>query len=129
MPSSALCRPCQLWNTVGPSSSRLYRMSHFLWAGLTISVGTILYNVVDSTVGVLPVTRVDAERDAAPADILTGSTGSWLLERRVYGTADPAYDASKMHGLPVGVQIVGQAWEEEKVLKIMELVEQSVKYA
>lgn len=33
------------------------------------------------------------------------------------------YDADAMHGLPVGVQIVGQRLQEEKVLAIMERVE------
>lgn len=87
-------------------------------------VGTVLFNVVDSTAGVLPVTRVDATRDAAPADFTSASAGSWILERRVYGTADPAYDATKMHGLPVGVQIVGRQWEEERVVAMLRIVEQ-----
>lgn len=33
------------------------------------------------------------------------------------------YDADAMHGLPVGVQIVGRRLEEEKVLSIMGTVE------
>lgn len=33
------------------------------------------------------------------------------------------YDAEKMHGLPVAVQIVGQRLQEEKILAIMERVE------
>ena len=33
------------------------------------------------------------------------------------------YDAEEMHGLPVGVQVVGRRLEEEKVLSIMERVE------
>lgn len=91
---------------------------------------TVLFNVVDSTAGVVPVTRVDAERDATPADFLagSGSGGSWILNRKVYGTADPAYDAKKMQGLPVGVQIVGRQWEEERVLAVMKLVEASAGY-
>lgn len=32
------------------------------------------------------------------------------------------YDAEKMHGLPVGVQVVGQRLQEEKVLAVMERV-------
>ncbi|WWD17676.1 hypothetical protein CI109_102117 [Kwoniella shandongensis] len=95
-----------------------------------LCIGTVLYNVVDSTVGVIPVTHVDRERDATPPDYLEGSQGSWLLEKRVYegGPEKAAYDAEKMHGLPVGVQIVGQAWEEEKVLAIMKVVEELVAY-
>lgn len=89
----------------------------------------MLYNVIDSTVGVLPVTRVDLSRDVVPDNFLAGSPGSRILERRVYSSTDPAYDAAKMHGLPVGVQVVGQAWQEEKVLKVMELVERLVDFA
>jgi Asp-tRNA(Asn)/Glu-tRNA(Gln) amidotransferase A subunit family amidase len=33
------------------------------------------------------------------------------------------YDAAKMEGLPVGVQIVGQRLEEEKVLALMSRIE------
>lgn len=33
------------------------------------------------------------------------------------------YDADQMHGLPVGVQIVGQRLQEEKVLAVMERAE------
>lgn len=90
------------------------------------SIGTVLFNVVDSTVGVLPVTRVDRHLDALRADYLEDSKGSKLLEKRVYigkpGKEDPTYDAEKMHGLPVGVQVVGKAWEEEKVLEMMKVL-------
>jgi hypothetical protein len=87
-----------------------------------------MYNVVDSTVGVLPVTRVDRSRDDIPPAFLEGSPGSWILEKRVYGGTDPAYDADKMHGLPVGVQVVGPAWEEERVLGVMRLLASLVKF-
>lgn len=33
------------------------------------------------------------------------------------------YDADKMHGLPVAVQVVGQRLQEERVLAYMERVE------
>ncbi len=36
------------------------------------------------------------------------------------------YDADKMHGLPVAVQVVGRRLEEEKVLAIMERVEEAL---
>ena len=36
------------------------------------------------------------------------------------------YDAEKMHGLPVAVQVVGQRLEEEKVLAIMQRVEEAL---
>ena len=33
------------------------------------------------------------------------------------------YDANAMHGLPVGVQVVGRRLEEEKVLEGMKLID------
>ena len=48
---------------------------------------------------------------------------------RLNGVAKGAYehyDADKMHGLPVAVQVVGRRLEEEKVLAFMERVEQTM---
>lgn len=42
----------------------------------------------------------------------------------VASSAYEMYDAGAMSGLPVGVQIVGQRLEEEKVLEGMKLVEE-----
>jgi Asp-tRNA(Asn)/Glu-tRNA(Gln) amidotransferase A subunit family amidase len=36
------------------------------------------------------------------------------------------YDADKMHGLPVGVQVVGQRLQEERVLAAMQRVESAL---
>ncbi|KAL1406005.1 hypothetical protein Q8F55_007688 [Vanrija albida] len=93
-----------------------------------LALHTILYNVLDSTAGVVPVTRVDPAKDAAPADYTAGSTGSWLLEKRVYGGADPAYDAAKMAGLPVAVQVAGRRWDEERVIAFMRVLEDNAGY-
>lgn len=84
--------------------------------------------MVDSTVGVIPVTKVDKTSDSIPPDFLKGSQGSTILEGRTYSGKDPAYDSNKMHGLPVGVQIVGKPWEEEKVLAMMAVLEGMVGY-
>ena len=49
--------------------------------------------------------------------------------KKLNGVAQGAYkhyDATAMHGLPVGVQIVGRRLEEEKVLSIMTRVEESL---
>ncbi|KAF8270691.1 amidase signature domain-containing protein [Lactarius quietus] len=48
--------------------------------------------------------------------------GSKFLEHEMYGPKG-AYDVHAMEGLPVGVQIVGEAWGEEKVLAIMHVVD------
>lgn len=36
------------------------------------------------------------------------------------------YDSVAMHGLPVGVQVVGRRLEEEKVLAVMKRVEDAL---
>lgn len=36
------------------------------------------------------------------------------------------YDANAMHGLPVGVQVVGQRLQEEKILTAMQRVEDAL---
>ena len=95
------------------------------------SIFTVLFSMVDSTVGVLPITKVDESLDAIPDDFLEGSTGSKILEGRTYGSAPNwkgAYDAEEMNGLPVGVQVVGNPWEEEKVLGMMGILEGLVRY-
>jgi hypothetical protein len=104
------------------------------YARLTDRLSTIMYNICDSTVGVLPVVRVDKEQDAVSSASGTNESGSKdlprskLLEKRVYHPETGVYDEQAMHGLPVGVQIVGRAYEEEKVLAMMKIVEELVKY-
>ncbi|PKS09840.1 hypothetical protein jhhlp_004463 [Lomentospora prolificans] len=81
---------------------------------------TFLFNVLDYTSGVLPVLSVDKDLDGLPASFDIN---------RLNGVARGAYklyDADAMHGLPVGVQVVGRRLEEEKVLGIMELVEEAL---
>lgn len=72
---------------------------------------------LDYSAGVLPVTKVDRTKDA-----LRNFRPSNQLEAKQY----KIYDADKMHGLPVGVQIVGRRLEEEKVLEGMKVVEASL---
>jgi hypothetical protein len=73
-----------------------------------IACATLVYNVVDSPVGVVPVTRVDAARDALTDEWRAApGNGSKLLENEMYGPKG-AYDPQVMEGLPVGVQIIGQ---------------------
>lgn len=66
----------------------------------------------------LPVTHVDRERDAL---------SSFKARNAIEAGAYKAYDADKMHGLPVGVQVVGKRLEEEKVLEGMKIVESLLK--
>ena len=90
---------------------------------IPIACATLVYNVVDSPVGVVPVTRVDAARDALTDEWRAApGNGSKLLEDALYGP-NGAYDPQAMEGLPVGVQIIGEAWGEEKTLAIMHVVD------
>ncbi|TIA96481.1 hypothetical protein E3P96_03598 [Wallemia ichthyophaga] len=81
-----------------------------------IAADTVLYNVTDSTVGIVPVGKVDKERDQLPAAYAPGKAcRAQLLEDRMYGGKEPVYNADKMDGLPLAVQIVTEkAFEDEK---------------
>lgn len=68
----------------------------------------------------MPVTHVDKIKDQLPADFDI---------KKLNGVARGAYklyDATEMHGLPVGVQVIGRRLEEEKVLTLMERVEEAL---
>jgi Amidase len=88
---------------------------------------TLLYNVVDSPVGSIPVTRVDPSLDGLTEEWTTRGEGkgqgSVLLEKVMYGSNSPAYDVNAMKGLPVGIQLVGKRWEDEKVIEMMKVVD------
>ena len=62
----------------------------------------------------MPVTHVDKGLDG-----LKEFSPRNTIERDMY----KMYDATKMHGLPVGVQVVGKRLEEEKVLEGMKIIE------
>ncbi|KAF8062345.1 amidase signature domain-containing protein [Lyophyllum atratum] len=76
---------------------------------------TLLFNLLDYTAGVLPITHVDVIQDKLP----TTFTARNSIEKAVY----KMYDSGAMHGLPVGVQVVGRRLEEEKVLHGMKTIE------
>lgn len=59
--------------------------------------------------------------------------GSHVVEKLLYGTPDERgigrggfYDADQMAGIPVGVQVIGRKWEEEKVIEMMKVVDSSI---
>jgi Asp-tRNA(Asn)/Glu-tRNA(Gln) amidotransferase A subunit family amidase len=74
----------------------------------------------------MPITHVSSTLDILPSN---------FSFKKLNGVAQGAYkhyDAKAMHGLPVAVQIVGQRLEEEKVLAIMQRIEDALgdeKYA
>lgn len=65
-------------------------------------------------------THVDKTKDQLPAGFNI---------KKLNGVAQGAYklyDANEMHGLPVGVQVIGRRLEEEKVLALMKRVEDAL---
>ncbi|KDQ16935.1 hypothetical protein BOTBODRAFT_64460 [Botryobasidium botryosum FD-172 SS1] len=89
---------------------------------------TIVYNVLDIPVGTIPVSRVDPTKDQLTDEwrATCVNHGSSLLQSKLYDGPDAPYNPDKMKGLPVGVQIVGKAWEEEKVVAVMHLVDKAL---
>ena len=65
-------------------------------------------------------THVDPATDALPASFNISKLNG--VARGAY----KHYDAAKMAGLPVGVQVVGRRLQEEKVLAVMERIEDAM---
>ncbi|KAG2068532.1 amidase signature enzyme [Suillus decipiens] len=84
----------------------------------------MIFNILDYVAGVLPVTFVDRKSDALPKDFMKSDDykNMGLISKGAYSV----YDADEMHGLPLGVQIVGRRFEEEKVLQGMKIVEDAL---
>lgn len=92
-----------------------------------LAAATIIYNIVDSPVGIIPVTRVNPDTDQLSTDFVPGASGqSKVLESRMYLGKNPIYDPKAMEGIPVGVQLVGKKWEDEKVLAMMHVVDEAL---
>lgn len=112
-----------------------------------LASGTLYFNVVDSPVGVIPVTRVDPALDSLTEEWWRDPKGhgTKLFEADIYKGG--IYDPVKMKGLPlggfgyptvpllsqklmhyvlIGVQIVGRNWEDEKVIAIMHVVDKAL---
>jgi Asp-tRNA(Asn)/Glu-tRNA(Gln) amidotransferase A subunit family amidase len=86
-----------------------------------LSTSTLLYNVLDWPVGVIPVTRVQ-EGEVMKEEEWKGREGySWMFLDYCYGKKGAYNDImEKGVGLPVGVQIVGgRSGGEEGVLAMM----------
>lgn len=81
---------------------------------------TFLFNLLDYSAGVIPVTHVDADLDRLPVTLKLGKLNG--VARGAY----KHYDAQKMAGLPVAVQLVGRRLEEEKTLALMQRVEKAL---
>jgi Asp-tRNA(Asn)/Glu-tRNA(Gln) amidotransferase A subunit family amidase len=81
---------------------------------------TFLWNLLDYTAGIMPVTHVDPVLDQLPASVNIKKMNA------VAQGAYKHYDAVKMAGLPVAVQVVARRLEEEKVLACMKRVEDAL---
>lgn len=87
-------------------------------------IGGLNTEKLDYAAGVLPVSFVDGQTDALPRDFMNSAEykNMGLISKGGYSV----YDAEAMHGLPVGVQVVGRRFEEEKVLQGMKIVEDAL---
>lgn len=85
------------------------------WVGYTK-----IFNFVDYPAVVVPAGKVDKALD--PED-LSGYESRNELDKWNAGL----YDVEKMHGMPVGVQVVARRLEEEKVLGAAKLVDELIK--
>ncbi|KIK28316.1 hypothetical protein PISMIDRAFT_91581 [Pisolithus microcarpus 441] len=93
-----------------------------------IASTTVSFNVIDSPVGIVPVTRVDASLDQLSPNFKPGETGgSTMFEKWMYQNGSrTVYNPQEMAGIPVGVQIVGRKWDDEKVLAMMRVVDEAL---
>ena len=92
---------------------------------LALATGTLFYNLLDCPVGSIPVTRVDPKFDALPEEWLSAPSNvpsSKELDKLLY-KGKWGYDPGAMEGLPVGIQLVGRRWEDEKVVEMMKVVD------
>ena len=85
-----------------------------------------MYNLIDSPAGVIPATRVDPAKDALTPEFLAVERGtvSPTIHRAMYLPSH--YDVEDMKGMPVGVQVIGKRFEDEKVLAMMNVVDEAL---
>jgi amidase len=82
---------------------------------------------LDLPAGVIPVTRVDPEKDSLSEEWHKGpGFGSRYLESGIFRGRKPLYNPDAMKGMPVGIQIVGKKWEEETLLAMMRVVDNAL---
>ncbi|KAJ4473835.1 amidase signature domain-containing protein [Lentinula aciculospora] len=91
-----------------------------------LAIGTILYNVVDSPVGVLPVSHVDPFKDDLEETWTAQKYGTVIVDHELYKSKRPLYDPHAMSGMPIGIQVVGKKYEDEKVIGMMGILDQAL---
>lgn len=92
---------------------------HGMYESVSSCGYTFMFNLLDYSAGILPVTKVDKNLDKVDP--------SFKPSNRVEAGAYHNYDAVKMDGLPVGVQVVTERLTEEKTLLAMEVVQKVLK--
>lgn len=72
-------------------------------------------------------TRVDAKKDKINQEWWdeTGH-GSNMLEIGLFKGKKALYQPEQIHDMPVAVQLIGQRWEDEKVLAMMKVVDEAL---
>ena len=78
---------------------------------------TGIYNLLAMPAGVVPVTRVRS--DEIPAETVSRDVVDQSLERVNQGST----------GLPVGVQIVAERWQDVRVLALMRALESEIAFS
>ncbi|KXN67641.1 amidase signature enzyme [Conidiobolus coronatus NRRL 28638] len=111
--------------------SVLPSFKHNTFIDLAMLYGSsFLYNILGNTTGIIPVSRVNRKIDGIEdldawlkSKVSKDYNGKFYTHKNAYSQ----YNASKMHGLPVAIQVVGRKFEEEKVAKGMELIDKILK--
>ena len=80
---------------------------------------TFLWNLLDYSAGVVPVTKVDRVADKLHE--------SFRADNAIARGAYKHYDSEKMVGLPCAVQVVGRRLREEQVLGYMKVLEDALR--
>lgn len=76
---------------------------------------TVLWNCIDYPAGIIPVTKVDKQIDLPVENFKAISEADDANNQK--------YDSELLHGLPVGVQIVGTKLHEEELLHAMGIID------
>lgn len=92
-----------------------------------LAMATAIYNLLNIPVGCLPVTRVDAAKDQITDEWKDeAGHGSTFIENGIFHGSHPLYDPAQSKGMPVNIQIAGRRWEDEKVLAMMQIVDDAL---
>jgi len=92
-----------------------------------LAAATIVWNIVDCPAGCIPITKVDPSKDQLTDEWVNGpGLGSPILEKEIYRSKSHWYDPVGMKGMPVGIQVVGKRWEDEKVVAMMHVIDKAL---